>query len=148
MAEAKKLFTALPQSAFGLVQFKHSDIAITLPKGFDYELLKSGDTWKHIATRFKQGDIVHVRTEDHAFYAILYVRAADALWVQTEEMFFKQLGKEETVSSDGGYDVKWGSPKTLFGVYRSSDGERIKDGFQTKEAAADWLTEHLRKTAA
>lgn len=139
--------TALPQSASGLESFKHQSWAVTLPEGFKYEWLFQQDAWKHIAVRYKQGDIIAVRSHDHTLYAQLYVRAADRTWVQVTELSCQRFG-DEVKTEVGGYAIRWGSPKTLFGVYRESDNERIKDGFQTKEIAAAWLDDHLKKTAA
>lgn len=139
--------SAIPQSALGLEQFKSQTWALTLPENMTYESLFNQDSWKHIGARFKQGDIVIVRTSDHTLYAELYVRACDKLWVQVSELNKTVFGADVPMEH-GNYQIKWGGPKTRFGVYRKSDGERIRENFQTKEAAAVWLDDHINKTAA
>lgn len=141
---------ALNQGHIGLEQFKHQTWSVTLPAGVEYEAVLNEDAWKHVAGKIQRGDTVSVRTEDHRFVASLYVIAVDKLWVKTKEMWFVSLVAAEAEHADdaGGYIVKWSSPKTLFGVYRKSDGERIKDGFQTKELAFEWLADHIKQTVA
>lgn len=139
----------LNQGHIGLEQFKHQTWSVTLPAGVDLDAVLNQDAWKHIASRFQRGDMVSVRTEDHRFIASLYVMAVDKLWVQVKKISFASLVGAETEVTDeaGGYIAKWSSPKTLFAVYRKSDGERIKDGFQTMELASEWLANHIKQTA-
>jgi len=140
---------ALNQGHLGLEQFKHQTWSVTLPAGIEYDAVLNEDAWKHVAGKIQRGDTISVRSEDHRFIGSLYVIAVDKLWVKVKEVFFVSLVAAEAEASEdrGGYIVKWSSPKTLFAVYRKSDGERIKDGFQTSELAAEWLDNHLRQTA-
>ena len=137
----------LKENGLGLEEFKHRVWAVTVPAGYKYDDLFNKDNWKHICSRFTQGDTIRIRYADHTVFAELYVVACDRTWAQVKELRRISFSDEETVSG-GGYEIKWGSPKVQYGVYRVSDGERIKDGFQTKELATEWLDEHLKATAA
>ena len=138
------------QGHLGLEQFKHQTWSITLPADIEYDTVLNEDAWKHVAGRIQRGDMITVRTEDHRFIGSLYVVAVDKLWVKVKELSFVSFIAAEAEASEdkGGYIVKWSSPKTLFAVYRKSDSERIKDGFQTSELAVAWLDNHLKQTAA
>lgn len=140
----------LHASAYGLAQFKHAEHALMLPAGFPYEALSNRDAWCHIGIKFKPGDIVHVRDEPGTFYARLYVRAADRLWVDAFEIERVSLVSKAILDATpkDGLAVKWRGPKGKWAVVREIDNEALKGGFQSADEAAAWMTDHTTKVAA
>jgi hypothetical protein len=139
---------ALPISSLGLAQFKHQEWAVTLPPGdaVPYERLLEPDAWKHVAIKFKPGDMIHVRSPDNTLYARLMVRSVGKMFLTVEEIEKKVFGA--SVETDiGKLDVRFAG-RAKWAVYRKSDNERIKDGFDTKEEAAAWAEGHIKEMAA
>lgn len=109
----------------------------------------------------RTGAVIDVGTEDHAFYAQLYVRAvtASGLIVQcvgpnvdpktgrscpTDLSTGKPWTGGAVLDSDD-FEVKWNVGKRGFDIIRKSDNQIVADGngFPTREMAAEWI----RKTA-
>jgi hypothetical protein len=139
----------LHASTYALAEYRHTDHSITLPLSFPYDQLFERDAWAHIGSKFKAGDIIHVRDEAHTFYARLYVRAADRLWVDAVEIEKHSLTAHSASGGavSNGLKVEWRG-KAKWSVVRESDNERVKDGFPTAEDAKSWLDQHNQKVAA
>lgn len=140
---------ALHASTYGLAEHKHIEHAITLPVTFPYDALFEREAWAHIGVKFRAGDIVHVRDEAHTFYARLYVRAAERLWVDVVEIEKRSLSKQPAIggAAEHGLKVEFRG-KAKWAVVRESDNERVKDGFPTSDDAQAWLEAHNEKVAA
>lgn len=136
-------------SAYGLASFKHNDHAITLPEGFDYASLKGREVWANVAPRMKVGDIIHIRNAENTIYARYIVRAADKFYVDVAELesFDFAMPADEATDENRGLTVAFRG-RAKWAVVRTSDNERIKDGFDTAEDARAWMTGASPKKAA
>ena len=132
-----------------LVLSNHARIcySLTLSEG-SYEDLFKPETWAHIATKCPKGTLIEAQPEDGSWFAMLIVRASTDLEVTVAELFKRDLTTEQPKREESEYEIKWAGPQAKFRIIRRSDKVVLKDGFQTKELAADWLkTPDLAKAA-
>jgi hypothetical protein len=165
-ARAEKQHTAKPGSFRGS-EFARERMDHVMDAGTPFEEVFKPGYWtnvfgllaKNIATGHadRAGAIIDCATEDHAFYATLYVRAvtASGLIVQCiGPSVHPKSGRSWPVDlSTGGpwvgevplesnmFDVKWNIAKRGFDIIRKSDNQVIADGgsFPTRELAAEWI---------
>jgi hypothetical protein len=123
--------------------------AVTPYAGTTFKDLFDPAYWKHAARRFSPNDEIRAVPEDGSWYARLYVSYASINEVYVQELEYKQLDATDPSQTETEeYEAKWIAPPVRFGVIRKSDKEVIKSGFITREKAAEWMRENLRKKAA
>ena len=97
------------------------------------------DPMNHRAGR--EGAIITIRREDHAFYAELYVRAArdQALTVDVVNGPY-HFGQKAKMKSDG-FEIKWNVGARGYNVVRVSDGAIVgkAEDLKTREEAVGFI---------
>jgi hypothetical protein len=137
-------------------EFAYADISVTIPVGHTIEDALKPEYWAHVAHRLQQnvhtgqpdrsGAIIRLRTEDHALFAMLYVRAVrnDSLDVALigEPTYF---GPSGAVKSDA-YETRWNVGARGFDVIRKSDGAIVgrASDFRLKENAIAYIRDVLK----
>jgi len=111
--------------------------------------------------------IVEVIWQDGSRYIELMVIDANNLWAKVRvlrdidltkqeerpalEKARKSLKKKSEASpdpdSDNPFEIKWVSPSSKYGVIRKSDGERLTEGCESKEAAEQWIEDYNKSMA-
>lgn len=152
-------------------QFAFMDMSLQIPPTIDFnDVLKPG-FWANVANTFqknsisqseKHGAIIHVRTNDHAYYAILYVRAvlSNGLIVQCVGPAVDKNGKPCPVNLQTGqawsteglqeqikrlagvdFELKWNESKSGFDIVRPSDRIIISgaENHKTRESALEFV---------
>ena len=141
---------------------------VVIPADWDMEDVLNPECWAFIAPNMQAntqasvmsdrlGTLIEVRTEDHAFFAQLYVNGlkrnnqgqANAMVVtcigpcwdaETDKCYPVDVrtGRRWTGRT---YDIAWNATKRGFDVVRKANGEVVADGaqFQTREAALAWI---------
>lgn len=152
--------------------YAYADCSARVPAGMPFEEVFRPGFWTNVVHLFQKnvaagtpdrsGAIIHVRTEDHAYYAKLYVRAvlARGLIVQCVGPAIDQktgrscpvdlaTGKPWTgsvpIKSDH-FDIRWNVGKRGFDIIRKSDHQIVGDGsnFPTRELALEWIEKTTR----
>lgn len=138
--------------------FAYAYAYVTLPAGWAFDDCLKPEFWVNVMRYFradpntgghdKAGATIDVRTEDHAFRAILYVRA-----VTNAGLIVECLGPDVDVKTGkaclphyfgrkdvetAGYNVRWNVGKRAFDIVRLADKEIVGDA-KTRELAADWI---------
>ena len=127
-----------------LGQFNRERMAVTLPAGWTFEDTLKPEFWSQVVYRFKAengkdyaGRLIEVYTEDHAFYAELYVRAVRErdiiVAVARDPVYF---GPRDMKTP--GYEVRWNLGRKLHEIIRKSDKE-IVGAEKTRELAQEWI---------
>lgn len=132
--------------------FAFTRASLVLPLGWEIDDCLKPEFWMNVSHWFKSdpatgsidraGTIIEVRTEDHAFYAELYVRAVRGnvldVAVLTKPIQFgvKSEGTPE-------YKLRWNLGHRGFDIIRASDNVIVESGakFPTKELALKWIEE-------
>jgi hypothetical protein len=173
-ARAEKQHTAKPGSFRG-AEFARVRIDHVMEAGVPFEEVFKPGYWtnvfnmlaRNIATG--QGDragaFIDCGTEDHAFYAKLYVRAVTATGLIVQcigPTIHPKTGRAWPVDLSTGlpwtggaplesdmFDVKWNVGKRGFDIIRKSDNQVIADGgsFPTRELAAEWIRKTTKAAA-
>lgn len=135
--------------------YTYAEIDVTQPVGHTVDDALHPEYWVHHAYKLKAraftgeadrtGALLRLRTEDHAHYALLYVRAVHdkGLTVQLlGEPFVLGRQAKETPS----FDIRWNVGKRGFDIIRKSDREIVSDGSKnpTRELAEAWIEKTLK----
>ena len=140
------------QSHFGLSEFKYARFTHTMPVGWDFRECLRPEYWVNVCYLLqknprsnepdKAGAIIEVRTEDHEWYAELYVRAVQAQGLVVSVLRApERVAPVEKANGTGPYEKRWNVGKGGYDVIRTLDGAFVGDGKQlkTKEAAQDFI---------
>ena len=120
---------------------------VVVPPEVERKHLKDPKYWKHVATKLQPYTKLEVVTDDGRFYAEYLVLNAGQNWATVQELSYHELsGQDLEVEAQkmSEFFVKWFGPSVRYAVVRKADNERIKDGFQTQEAAATYLREYVK----
>ena len=131
--------------------FAHTRSSLTLPVGWELSDALSPEFWMNVAHWFqpdprtgeadRAGTIIEVRTEDHAFYAELYVRGVRGnvldVAILTKPIFFGPQGATGTPE----YEIRWNVGHRGFDIIRQSARVIVESGnkLPTKELALAWI---------
>lgn len=107
--------------------------------------------WAHVSAKMRPYDEVIVRAEDGSYYARLLVQDAGRLFakvavIEKYDLTAVEVGGLDAVPS--GHEIKFAGPHAKWRVVRLSDRAPLKDKFETKGQAQQWLVEHLKGLAA
>lgn len=125
--------------------------------GVDVESLNDPTYWSHVAKRARPGDKIEAFWEDGSRYVELIVvgvgSAALSVRILSQLEIARASEEEETPSEGKGLDMRdyrivFAGSLAKFRITRIKDRHTVKDGFDTKDAAALWLKEHLKALAA
>lgn len=147
----KKTPPSLHASKFHIDGHQYIRFSATLPVGVTIEDALQPEYWVHIChilqkepvagDRDKAGSIIEVRTEDHAFYAELYVRAVQERGLIVELVRdVVSFGPKEVLKEEG-FETRWNIGKKGFDIIRKTDREIVADAatLPTKEMANEWI---------
>ena len=138
-------------SAFNVAPYKYGRFEVELPAGESFDTILKPDYWSQVAhmlqpprgTRDKtwEGSIIEVRTEDHQFFAELYVRAVKEkdlkVAVLKEPVYFFEHTKSKKTDR---HKTRFNVGAKAWDVVRN-DAEVVAKGFKLKEDAEDWIRE-------
>ncbi len=119
---------------------ENSNVVFYLPvePGTTIEDVLVPEFWAHVSRRMSPGNRIEIFAQD--FWAMLIVRSAGKVDATVQVLQHVELGAAKPATSAGQiYDVVWRSPTRKWGVVRLSDRAVVKDEFQTKEQALEWV---------
>lgn len=144
-AEHKILYANFKQS-----EFAYARMSATISVDCKFEECLKPEFWSNVAhilrknpatnTPDRSGAIIEVRTEDHSFYAELYVRSVHdqglTVAVIKDPVYF---GPAEVKSNV--FKIRWNGSKKGFDILRVSDNALVGDAnnIKTKEDAQSWI---------
>lgn len=132
--------------------FAYPEVDVTMPIGHTVEDALRAEYWANHAHKMKRptfsagpdwsGTILHLRSDDHAFYAKLYVRAVkQASLIVSQIGDVTYFGPKEVKSK--GYESRWNVGKQGWNIIRKSDREIVGFG-KTKEEVQLWIDEAMK----
>lgn len=149
------------------LEFAYANMSARVPTGVTFEEVLKPGFWANVVKLFQKnttsgqpdrsGAIIHVRTEDHAYYAQIYVRAvlerglivvcigpsrdpksneACPIDLETGSAW---TGRKDLNSKE--FEAKWNVGKRGFDIIRTEDQQVVADGMniKTREAALEML---------
>lgn len=136
------------ESRLNFVEFARQTHHAVPEEGTRLEDILKDDFWSLVSAKFKPGDLIEVHAEDGTFFAELYVRAAGRNWAKVALLRNVELEPVQAAIVSPEFDIAWKGPHRKFSVLRLSDSQIIKDGFEAREQAADYIKSHVRAMAA
>lgn len=120
----------------------------TAEPGETFELCKHPGTWKNVLLNLRQGHKIHVHSAEGGWYGELYVRAISRVEINLGVLLYVKFDDGVELADDIPYETKWRGPTAMWSVVLKSNGDVVKDHFQTKEAATTYITGHMHALAA
>ena len=114
------------------------------------DLLKQ-EFWSHVSEQMTPYSEITARCDDGTFYAKYLVLDCGRGWAKVQELNWWNLTTKDvaqTQSAAGSmndFEIIWKGGTRKHIVQRKSDGVVMQEGLQRKEAATDWLKDHLAK---
>jgi hypothetical protein len=105
--------------------------------------------WQNVARQMQQDHEIIIVAAEGTWRLHLYVRA-----VGRNEAYVGVIGctefknRVEAPTEESPYAAVFGGPGAKYRVVRKSDGDIVKENFQTMDAANAWIKSHLRALAA
>lgn len=136
-------------------EFERTIYTATPEHGTVFEDMLKPQYWANVAYKFKPGDRIEITAENGDWFAELMVVAAARLWAKVAVLRYVELAEakltEGQAASDlvgldpvDDYEVKWSGPSVKWRVLRKADNHPLRDGFQTKDEAENWLKDYVK----
>lgn len=123
---------------------------VTPEEGTPFETILSPLYWAHVSKSFKPWHMIEVRCPEFSYFAELIVRDCGAQWAKVEvlrKVDLRAVQPKAAAPVADGYEVKHRG-RAGWCVVRSVDKAILLEGATSRDAATDWLNEHLKKIAA
>lgn len=131
---------------FGVSSFKKNDWHLTLTEAHSMEHVSNPRLWGDLLGKIARGDTIEAFKPDSGAWARFVVTEAGVGFIKLGKT--ESFTPAEVIVPEVGLEPKWNVGKRAFDVIRSADRFVMKDGFQTKRAAVDWINDHTKKVAA
>jgi hypothetical protein len=120
---------------------------VTVPQGTKVADLLDPAFWTHVAARLKPNMRLEVVPEDYEYYVELFVLAADTNRASVKMLRQIQLETSVLPQVESTFEIKFRGANYKWSVVSRSDKKVIKDEFQEKTAAQQWLTDYEAQLA-
>lgn len=125
-------------------EFLRNIYAATPEAGTTLEDILNPDYWVHVAKTLHISDRIEVIPEDGSFYAELFVVSVTSNLVKVKLLSHHVLNDVGLPAEpEDEYEVVWRGQTNKHTVWRKKDKHIMKDGFATKQEAAQWMTAYL-----
>ena len=132
---------------FKSTEHVNNDWTLTVESNVSLEDVLTPEFLANVAAQLRPYDHVRVRTDTGEWYAELLVMSAGRTWAKLRPLYKLDLAATETeVSPEAqeGYEILHRGPHLKFCVVRKSDKQPLKEQFDTKKEARDWLMDFAR----
>lgn len=136
------------ESRLSFVEFARQAHHVVPEDGTKFEDVLRDDFWSLVGYKLKPGDLIEVHAEDGSYFAELYVRAAGRNWAKVALLRKIELEPVSVALGSPEFEAAWKGPHRKFSAVRISDNQIIKDGFETREQAVDYIKSHVKALAA
>lgn len=136
------------ESRVKLTEFARQSHHVVPEEGTKFDDILREEYWAAVAVGFKPGDLIEIHAEDGSFFAELYVRACGRNWAKMALLRKVELEPIEAAVASPEFEAAWKGPHRKFAVIRLSDSAIIRDGFETREQAGEYIKSHTKALAA
>lgn len=155
MTDKPKQETAVTQLAPRRMQLaEHAFVTwhVTSEAGTPVEALLDPKYWANAVHShpINRGHRIEVDCEDGSYTATLFVREVGRLFAKVTLLSKTMLGASDAADAVevDGYTLKYRGTIMKWTVTRIADKKTVSEGHENKDAARDWLREHLKALAA
>lgn len=105
--------------------------------------------WTHVSRTLRPGDKIEILSPTGDWWAMLIVRMTGKVEASVSVLQHVVLEKPDEITTPASpYEVKWRGPSVKFSVIRKEDGGVVKENFESKDAANQWVKNHMKAMAA
>jgi hypothetical protein len=128
--------------------------SISIPNNHGKEEILNPEYWAHCAVQFRRGDFIEIVRDDlTAYFKCIIIdsgRIFAKLRLLDEKDFSVEVKEASILKSEelNKFEVKWINVGSKYGIFRKSDGEKLKDVLATKEDADQYLLENIKSLVA
>ena len=145
--------TQLSPNRVQLAEHAHNTFVACPEAGTPPEAVLDPKYWAHYSVnpnmQMKPGDIILVKPEDGVYFMELMVRATFRGGANVVTLRLVKLDKDAEAGEDmGDHELKFSGPRLKWRVIRKSDKRDLQSGLPSRDAARDWLKEHMKAFAA
>lgn len=99
--------------------------------------------WANFAVKLRPYDLVEIRKEDGTYWGMYVVLGADRTYATLHPVVEANLSTRDVSQTKAArYIYQWKGPQKQHCIIRTSDGEIVHEGAQTKPDAMRWLQEN------
>lgn len=141
-AETKKPICKMSERQIKEADVLHNRFCVTPPAGTSIEALQNPASWVHLARKLAPRDRIEAMPECGTWMAEFLVMHKTDIGATVVLLHKWDLAKVE-IDDKSAYEARWHSPATKYGVFRTSDNECLKNGFETKALAEAHILENF-----
>ena len=137
----------LAPNRLSLAEYKRNLHRVTVDAGTKFDEVLIPEFWSHAVNGLRNGDRIEVLSADGAFFGELLVLSVQQKAVVVKAINyvdFRVAGKEETNSKKEKpkFKIEYKGNINKYCVIRIADKEIIKEGFDLKDQAIEWLEQY------
>ncbi len=152
-AKQETAVTQLSPNRVMLGEHAHQTFVAHPETGTPPDALLDPKFWAHYSVnpsmQMNTGDVILVKPEDGTYFMELIVRSTFRGGVKVAELRRVMFDQADAQNEDlGDHELRWSGARLKWRVIRKSDKRELTSGLPSKDAARDWLREHLKALAA
>jgi hypothetical protein len=146
--EVAKRAVVLIEPRIGMAESKRQDFVVDAEEGTTVEDVLDPMYWAHVASKFTPYDRVEVRIDTGEWMLELIVLQASRNFARMHLVAKHDLSGASAEIPRGAikHRVEWKGTHKKWCVVRIADSAMLQDSLQSKEAAAEWMTNYERTT--
>lgn len=146
----------LAERAFGVASFKYNRWAADLSEDQTIEDAMRPEFWSSNAAKIMGhdranskgiGDIIEVRKRSTGLYAEFHVADVGHGYIKLD-LLRENVRTEPALSGESPFDTRWNVGRRSHEVIRKFDRQVMATDFNTRSAAINWITDHMKAMAA
>lgn len=125
-----------------LTEYQRQDWCHNAEEGTTLADIQSDSYWALMAAQFKPYDRIEVRVDTGEWLAELLVLQCERTWAKVHLLKSYALVAVEDVPISQRHKVEWKGPQRKWTVIRGGDLAVVREGFQSRAEANDWMASY------
>ena len=145
---AEKPVTQLSPRAFHQSEMIRNQWHCEPEFGTPAEALLDPAYWAHVSVKMRRGDIICAFPHDNSYFSELIVIDAGRLFAKVVQLRCVEISsaQQSTFVLPEGFEIKFRGPRLKWSVLRGK--QVMKEEFDRRASAEDWLMDHVKAMAA
>lgn len=138
----------LAPNRISLAEYKRNLHRVTTDAGTKFEEILAPEYWQHAAGKLRNGDRIEVLSADNAFFGELLVLSVQQKAVVVRVISYADFsaGTKQAATKPPKetpkFRIEYKGNINKYCVIRTADKEVVKEGFDLKDQAAEWLEQY------
>lgn len=146
--EEVKRSVVVPEQRMNSAEYWRRDWVVNAEEGTTKDDILKPDYWALVSYKMHPYDRIELRLETGEWIAELLVVQAERTFAKVVLLHFHELVSANSLPEvPSKFRIEWKGPQHKHAVIRVSDSVVLKNGFDSKDKARDWLTNYERAAA-